>query len=1168
MSALEQIRSYVDTIHRRMRWWTLGRASAALASVALGMTLLLVLATNRFAFTESSVMVARALLAASLAATVVLGLVRPLRRLTRWAVARSIEEQVPAFRQQILTIESPGTHPGREAFLELIAAGAIQVARQAPPERVVPARRIWATALAALVSAGVLCWLALWGPGFLGYGTARLWGASRADTHRPFYDLDVRPGDARVRRGGDQLIEVRPVGFEVTQARIRARYEGTSKWEELPMQPQMGGPGFEFLFAGLEQSLEYVVIAGPLKSRVYRLTVVDLPRVQQIRATYRFPEWLAEPQRVQEGSGDLRAVEGTEVTLEVLTDRRLERGLLVLDDGRELPLVAAGDGWSRAVLRIEKDGLYHIAAVDQGARVRLTEDFFIEAQKEEPPVVRIRRPGRDYKASPIEEVTVEVEAADDFGLKGLELHYSINGASERVLPLLEGGAREAERSALLNLEEFRLQPGDVVSLYAVARDARRRSRTDIFFIEVQPFEREFRQSQQMGGMAGGAGNEMENQISQRQKEIIAATWNVLNDPSRSPEKAREDSQFLSDVQGKLRDQALSLARRMRARQLAGTNQEFQTFVQSMEAAAEAMGQAAERLKKQQWQQALAPEQQALRHLLRAESVFREIQVAFGARGGAGGGSGGLGRDLESLFELELDTEKNQYETGQRVSSLAQRSRELDEALEKLRQLARRQQELARQPRNPQRLLEQRWQQELLRREAERLQRQVEELLRASSDRASASQQASGARAGSSAGAEQQRLRQALERLRQATEDMRRAMASRADGRDNQAEAQRAAERLREAMEALGGLRQQQASEQLQELAGRAQQLAQQQRELAEQLRQLYQGHKALGGTGEQSPGPRPEELVRLAEEKRRLAEELARLERAMQEAARDLAAGEPKAAAKLREALGEMQQNELALRMKSLADWIRRGLGPYAWLREAPVTQGLERLSDQLRQAREALGQGQQRLDSLEQALARIEQLRQQLERWSAQARGSEPRGQQPGQPAGQQPGAGNPLGPYGGNTVYGGTTGPWRTFSAMNTGERQIPDTGLRPGPEAFRQWERIYREQLQELQALSRISREYPGIAEDVRELIEAMKRLDPRRFPGNPQLVDQLRTQLLPALEQVELRLRRELGSAGTGQVHSGSTEPPPPGYAEAVAEYFRRLSQANGNEKRLD
>src|SRR6185503_16266105 len=108
---------------------------------------------------------------------------------------------------------------------------------------------------------------------------------------------------------------------------------------------------------------------------------------------------------------------------------------------------------------------------------------------------------------------------------------------------------------------FKLVPGDLVSLYATAKDARKTVNTDMFFIEAQPFERNYTQSQQAGGGGGGGGggdDEDQNQISQRQKEIITATWNKIKGLSTKGVDA-EDASFLSSVQSKLRDQAKSLA---------------------------------------------------------------------------------------------------------------------------------------------------------------------------------------------------------------------------------------------------------------------------------------------------------------------------------------------------------------------------------------------------------------------------------------------------------------------------------------------------------------------------------------------------------------------------------------------------------------------------------
>ena len=86
-----------------------------------------------------------------------------------------------------------------------------------------------------------------------------------------------------------------------------------------------------------------------------------------------------------------------------------------------------------------------------------------------------------------------------------------------------------------------------------------------------------------------------------------------------------------------------------------------------------MQPAAQKLDQQQWSAAVFDEQKALQYLLRAEATFRQIQVAYGSAGGGSGAVNSAGRDLASLFDLELDTQKNQYESAQAPSAPSQHS---------------------------------------------------------------------------------------------------------------------------------------------------------------------------------------------------------------------------------------------------------------------------------------------------------------------------------------------------------------------------------------------------------------------------------------------------------------------------------------------------------------
>src|ERR1700740_885483 len=103
---------------------------------------------------------------------------------------------------------------------------------------------------------------------------------------------------------------------------------------------------------------------------------------------------------------------------------------------------------------MDKDGSYHLTATDEGQPVRLSEDYFIATDKALPPEISISRPGGDYRASPIEEVTIGLKAADEFGLKDMHLHYSVNGGPDRDGNLLKApGARNGDGSSPLALED-------------------------------------------------------------------------------------------------------------------------------------------------------------------------------------------------------------------------------------------------------------------------------------------------------------------------------------------------------------------------------------------------------------------------------------------------------------------------------------------------------------------------------------------------------------------------------------------------------------------------------------------------------------------------------------------------------------------------------------------
>src|SRR6204780_2046804 len=555
MNAIDQLNGYLQRLEKRLRFLAVSKGTSLVTVSALVITVLLVWIINRYAFSPASLLWARILLFLSVATAIAFGLVIPLLNLNRRNAARKAEQTSPEFQERLLTLaEKPNA--ASDPFLQLLAADTMRVAETSEPERMAASGPIFGFLASAAIAVAVLLWLINAGPGYLGYGTSLLWAGAPKSGNHAFYDIAVTPGDRAVRRKADQLVTAQLLGFDSPKVRLFAQYRGASKWEQVDMQPSPGASTYEFLFSSLADNVEYYVEAGAVDSKHYNLRVVDLPAVKKIRVTYHYPSWTGMKDSVEDPGGDLRAVEGTEADVAILTDRPLTKGVLMLGDDRQLELKPSEGNWQTARVSLDKDGLYHIAAIDRGENVRLSEDFFIEARKDSPPTVKIDRPGRDAKVNPIEKVTITVNAEDDFALNEVALHYSVNGGAEKTVSLLsQKGAKTASGKYVLALEDYKLAPGDLVSLYAEAKDARNTTKTDIYFIQAEPFERNYSQAQSGGGGGGMGGGDADQQISQRQKDIIAATWNEYKNGSKDPSVAADDAKFLAEQEEKLAAQA-------------------------------------------------------------------------------------------------------------------------------------------------------------------------------------------------------------------------------------------------------------------------------------------------------------------------------------------------------------------------------------------------------------------------------------------------------------------------------------------------------------------------------------------------------------------------------------------------------------------------------------
>ena len=294
-------------------------------------------------------------------------------------------------------------------------------------------------------------------------------------------------------------------------------------------------------------------------------------------------------------------------------------------------------------------------------------------------------------------------------MKNLQLVYQINGGPEKVIPLFGGARPSSEVTAghTFYMEELGVKAGDSVSYFARATDndavnGAKQTSSDIYFLRIRPFDKNFKPAASMsgGGGGGGGGGQEVGALSQQQRQIISGTFNIQRDrKTMTAAKFREGLVVLTLAQSKLRDQVNGLVERMNSR-LVVSDPSFKKIAELLPKAAEQMTAAEKKLQAQSPDGALPPENMALQFLQQAEEEF-ELQVQTGRQAGGGGGGGGAGsiaNDLADLFKMEMDKMANQYETNSQAST-QQQDQQIDELAEKLKELARRQeQEIERQRR--------------------------------------------------------------------------------------------------------------------------------------------------------------------------------------------------------------------------------------------------------------------------------------------------------------------------------------------------------------------------------------------------------------------------------------------------------------------------------------
>ena len=303
----------------------------------------------------------------------------------------------------------------------------------------------------------------------------------------------ILPGNAEILQGQNVTIRIELIPEPNTmptlpdRISIWTRPAGVETYKEEVIKKESNGD-FRFELQNIRQSLSYFISAidknssrrRTLKSEEFQLAVIKRPVVKRLQIEIDYPDYSKLDTRVlDENVGDVTALKGSVIKLNVESTKPLEKAQIVFSDSSQLSFRLAKFSANKAEVsfNLTKNLSYHLLLED---REQVTSgdpvEYHVDVIADEYPLVKLTEPDKDLDINETMTVHLLTDLQDDFGLTKLILHYKIEQSKGIVPPQDEFSSLDL--SFLINLLQISqsaaynwnfssigLQPEDAMTYY-------------------------------------------------------------------------------------------------------------------------------------------------------------------------------------------------------------------------------------------------------------------------------------------------------------------------------------------------------------------------------------------------------------------------------------------------------------------------------------------------------------------------------------------------------------------------------------------------------------------------------------------------------------------------------------------------------------------------------
>jgi len=507
-------------------------------------------------------------------------------------------------------------------------------------------------------------------PNIINEGTQRLLNPDKVYEKKAPFKFVVKNKDMQVMQYQDFTLEVFTEGL-ITPNEIFVEQDGYT----YKMTKDKEG-NFTYTFNKLQKNTKFLLKSGEYNSHEYTISVVPKPAILNFKGHIDYPEYIGKPDEDLNYLGDMTLPQGTIVSWDFETIHA--DNLKILFDSISVQLIKENDQEYTLTRRFMKNASYSVQVTSALVQNTDNASYYVNIIPDQFPSITVEQFNDSLSYG---NFWYYGDAADDYGLRNINLVYRIEGAGAnttrtKAVPMTVTG-NAAIFSYTVNAIELGIQPGQQLIYYFEVYDndgvnGNKSSRTQLFSYKQPSLDEIEKQNEQQSEEIKMDIEKFIKEAEALQQEFKAMQQMIIEKKNLSYDEKKQ-IQNLLERQKNFQQQMEQLQDKFN--QNIEQQEEFKDNTESIKEKQEKLQELFEKTMDNELQELMKKMEELLEKMNKDQALenMNEMKMSNEA----------LEKELDQMLELfkKMELEQKIQETVEKLEELAKKEEELGDKTE-------------------------------------------------------------------------------------------------------------------------------------------------------------------------------------------------------------------------------------------------------------------------------------------------------------------------------------------------------------------------------------------------------------------------------------------------------------------------------------------------------